>query len=85
MCRISEIVKMAEGTFICCTSVASDFMDATTVNFFDNAEKLAVKRFILSKRTQCFSENPVAPVIKLEEDVPQNFLQRGNRVEFVCG
>jgi|ABDH01.1.fsa_nt_gi hypothetical protein len=74
---------MAEGTFICCTSVAGDFMGATTVNFFDNAEKLAVKRFVLSKRTQCFSENPIAPVIKLEEDVPQHFLQRGNRVEFV--
>jgi hypothetical protein len=30
---------MAEGTFICGTSVASDFMGATTVNLFDDAEK----------------------------------------------
>jgi hypothetical protein len=47
------------------------------------SEKLTVKRFLLNKRTQCFSENPIAPVIKLENDVPQHFLRRGNRVEFI--
>ena len=73
---------MTEGTFVCCTSTASEFMRAKAVTLFHDAEKFTVKKFYLSKKTQCFSENPIAPVIKLEEDVPEDFLQRGNRVDF---
>jgi len=82
MCQISEVVKMTDGTFVCCTSTSSEFKGAKVINFFDGVLKFTVNKFSLGKKTQCFRENPVAPLIKLEEYVPENFLQRGNKVVF---
>jgi hypothetical protein len=83
MSKISEILKIPKGTFVCCTSTDADFMSATSVNIRDGDMNFALKKFNMGKARVCFNlENPVAPVIKLEEDVPENFLQRGNEVVF---
>jgi hypothetical protein len=83
MSQISDVVKIPKGLFVYCTSTSANFMGATSINFFDGNKSFAPKKFKVGEKTQCFSrENPVAPVIKLEEDVPANFLQRGNEVVF---
>jgi hypothetical protein len=83
MSKISEIMKRPEGMFICCTSTPLDFMGATSVNFLDGDRSFTPKKFQMGEKYRCFNlENPVAPVIKLEEDIPENFLRRGNEVIF---
>jgi hypothetical protein len=82
MCQISEVVKRSEGTFVCCTSSDTDFIGATSVSFFDGERCFAPQKFCVSEKYQCFGDKPIAPLIKLEEDIPENFLQRGNGVVF---
>jgi hypothetical protein len=83
MSRISSILKVSgDEVFVCCTSTDADFMGATSVNLFDGNKRFDLKKFQMGKKRQCFTENPIAPVIKLGEDVPENFLQRGNKVVF---
>jgi hypothetical protein len=83
MSQISEVFTMPQkGHFVCCTSTDADFMSATSIKFFDGNKNFALKKFQVGKKRQCFTENPVAPVIKLEENVPENFLKPGNKVSF---
>ena len=82
MCEIQEIVKMTDGTFVYCTSTPVEFMNSTAVKFFNGGNSFMLKKFSMGRARQCFSDNPIAPVIKLEEDVPDNFLKRGNPVAF---
>jgi hypothetical protein len=82
MSEILGVLKTVHGTLVYCTSPNDDFMTATSIKFNDGNRNFIPRKFRVGKRYQCFSKNPVAPVIKLEEEVPENFLQQGNKVDF---
>lgn len=82
MCEIIEVVNFPTGNFISCTSTDADFMHAAAIEIVYNGERFALSNFKIFYKKQCFNQNPVAPLIKLEEDVPKKFLQRGNEVIF---
>jgi hypothetical protein len=84
MSKISEVFTMpTKGTIVCCTSTDADFMKAASIDIFDGNKSFTLKKFQMEIMRVCFNlDNPVAPAFKLEEDVPENFLQRGNEVVF---
>jgi len=84
MCEIMEIFKPEEGKLFVCTHIETPFMTAKAVNIYDRDGNVAnVTKMDIAETRQCFNDNPVSPVIKVNEEIPRRFLQAGNRVEFV--
>jgi hypothetical protein len=74
---------MPEGAIVCCDSTDADFNKAKSVQIRDKGESFTLNKFVMGIKRQCFNLNyPVAPVFKPEEDIPENFLRRGNEVVF---
>ncbi len=84
MCEIMEVFKPVEGKLFVCTPIETPFMAAKAVNIYDQDGNVAsVTKIDIAETRQCFNNNPVSPVVKVNEDIPRRFLQAGNRVEFV--
>jgi len=86
MCEILEVMKVKGRILVECTHSDSDFMNATNITIFDKANRpIEIKNFKMDRTRQCFNNKPISPWFGIEEDVDEHFLQRGNKVEFVCG
>jgi len=84
MCEILEVFKPEEGKLFVCTHIETPFMAAKAVNIYDKDGNMAkVTEMDIAETRQCFNNNPVSPVIKVNESISSRFLQAGNRVEFV--
>jgi len=84
MCEIMEVFKPEEGKLFVCTPIETPFMTAKAVNIYDKDGNVTnVTQMAIAETRQCFNDNPIAPVVKVNEDIPRRFLQTGNRVEFV--
>jgi len=83
MCAILEVTKTVEGVFVSCTYYEGDFMRAKTITIIgQNSEKAKITKFCMSRSSQCFSNRPVSPWFRIDEDIDEKFLQRGNKIEF---
>jgi len=84
MCEIKSVVKRPGWWLVFCTFYDGDFMSAKGVCFYGSDGNVAkITRFGIDETKQCFNNNPIAPVIKVDEEIDARFLQVGNRVEFV--
>jgi hypothetical protein len=72
------------ATQLLCTHIETPFLAAKAVNIYDKDGDVAnVTKMDIVETRQCFNNNPVSPVIKVNEDIHRRFLQAGNRIEFV--
>jgi hypothetical protein len=79
-----EVFKPEDGKLFVCTHIDTPFMAAKAVNIYDKAgEVVNVTQMDIAETRQCFNNNPISPVVKVNEDIPRRFLQAGNRIEFV--
>jgi len=84
MCEILEVFKPEDGRLFVCTYTEAPFMSAKAVNIYDGDGNVAqVTKIDIAETRQCFSNNPISPVIRINEDIASRFLRAGNRVEFV--
>jgi len=82
MSKILDVLKTAKGVFVYCSTPDTDFMGAASIEFREGSKNFVPRKFRVGKKYQCFGGSRIAPVIKLEEEVPENFLQQGNEVIF---
>jgi len=83
MCEIKEVTTPKEHRIFICTPYDGDFMSAKAVNLFDAmGGSVRITKFCVGQTTNCFNRNPIAPVVKIDEDVDDRFLQKGNKIEF---
>jgi hypothetical protein len=82
MHKIQDAFKMEDSTVIFCTYSDNEFDKATSVILCSGDNRFTAKRFSVGKMTQCFSDKPTGPAVKIDETVPERYLQAGNLVEF---
>jgi len=83
MCEILEVIKWQDKIMVVCTPYDGDFMKTRSVRVFNkNNDVYTVTKFRMSHTTQCFNNNPIAPVFGIEEKISEQFLQKGNKIEF---
>jgi len=82
MCKVLEIVKKPNTVFVYCTPNNGEFMNSRRVKFVAGNKSFIVEKFSVDKTMQCFNSNPISPIIKLDEDIPETFLRTGNEIVF---
>jgi hypothetical protein len=83
MCEIKSVIKRPGWWLVFCTYYSGDFMTAKEVRFYGSDGKVAkITKFDIDETKQCFNNNPISPVIKVDENIDEGFLRVGNRVEF---
>jgi len=83
MCEIREVLTPKEMKVCVCTPCDGDFMAANVLNIFDaKGRSVSVTKFHVGHTTNCFNDNPIAPMVKIDEDIDDRFLQKGNKIEF---
>jgi hypothetical protein len=87
MCEISDVVDIkGRCTLVMCTPYDGDgdFMKAKSITIFDKANRsVEINNFKMEHFTQCWSYSKITPNFGVEEDVGKQYLQKGNRVDFV--
>jgi hypothetical protein len=84
MCEIFDVMKVKGRVLVECTHCDSDFMNAKSITVFDRINRsFEIKTFTMDHTRQCFNNKPISPWFGIEEDVDENFLQRGNKIQFV--
>ena len=64
-----------------CTYHDGDFMKAKSIDIYDKRGGVAkITKFSMAETKQCFNDNPISPIFRVDEDVDSRFLQRGNKV-----
>ena len=82
MCEISSVTKINNDILIGCTSYDGDFMNAGLLKIFDGVDNIyETEDFIIDKSRPCFNTQTV-PWIMLKKDIPNEFLHKGNKIEF---
>jgi len=83
MCEIFEVINWQDKIMVVCTPYDGDFMKARSVRVFNkDNDAYVITKFRMSHTTQCFNNNPIAPVFGVEERIGDQFLQKGNKIEF---
>ncbi len=84
MCEILNIQKIEKLIIIDCSiyDADEDFTRATILKIRDKKGNTVVtKKFKVEKTRPCFSQGG-SPWITLNEDIPENFLEKGNKIYF---
>ena len=82
MCEITNITKLNNNILLSCSVYEGDFMNSSLLKIFDKKNNIfETKNFMLDKTRPCFN-SPVTPWIMLKEDIPDSFLDKGNKIEF---
>ncbi|GBU20374.1 hypothetical protein R80B4_00251 [Fibrobacteres bacterium R8-0-B4] len=83
MCEIKSVIKRHGWRLVFCTFHDGEFMSAKAVLFFDKDGNVSkITKFNIDETKQCFNNNPISPVIKVDEDIDERFLVVGNQVDF---
>jgi len=81
MCEILDVLEIEGKPLIPCTYEPGDFMSAKTIRIYDkNNDFTDITRFAIEKIGGCFSNKPKTPILRIDEEIENRFLQRGNRV-----
>jgi len=84
MCEILGVTELERCISLDCTPYNGDFRKSKELRISDGLNNvLTVTDFCFESTRKCFSSGEQPPWIILKKDVPQNFLQRGNKIEFV--
>ena len=84
MCEISDVTKVENEIILSCTPYSGFFMDSKTLKIHnDGNETFTTTDFLLDRTRPCFNNDPPAPWIMLKTEVPESFLQIGNRIELL--
>jgi hypothetical protein len=84
MSEILDILDVKGHPFVLCSPHESEFEGAKTIMIFDKEGASAkISKFRIERGYVCFNDNPVSPGFRVDEEVDNSFLQRGNRVDFV--
>ena len=82
MCEIKGATKVQGNIHLGCTSYDGDFMNAKLLRIFDEkGDIFETADFVMEQPRTCFT-NEITPWIILPKDIPDKFLNRGNKIEF---
>jgi hypothetical protein len=83
MSKIVDVLEVKGRSVVLCSPHESEFEGAKSITMYDeNNESVKISKFCLEHSSQCFSNNPVAPWFRVDEEIDRRFLQRGNQVAF---
>jgi hypothetical protein len=84
MSKIVDILNHNGRPGVLCSPHESEFNGATAITISDNnGATVEISKFCIERNYVCFSDKPAPPWFWVEEDIDNNFLQKGNRVDFV--
>jgi hypothetical protein len=84
MSTILDVLDFKGRPVVLCSPHESEYEGAKAIVMFDkDGISVKISKFLIERSYQCFSNKPKAPWFRVDEDVDNRFLQRGNQVDFV--
>jgi hypothetical protein len=84
MSKILDVFNLEGRHIVACSPHEPEPDGAKAVMLFDkDGASVKISKFLIERSYQCFSNKPKSPWFRVEEEVENRFLQRGNRVDFV--
>jgi hypothetical protein len=84
MSKILDVLDVNGRPGVLCSPHESEFKGANAIMLFNqDGASIRISKFCIERICQCFSNKPVPPCFRVDEEVDNSFLQKGNRVDFV--